>query len=72
MAYDASLSFIYMNTTRVVFGPGCSRDVKEEVRALGCSRALVVTDSILARERSISSIAARMSETSPYSWSALP
>ena len=48
MNYDSSLSFIYMNTTRVVFGPGCSRDVREEVRALGCSRALVVTDSVLA------------------------
>lgn len=48
MNYDSSLSFIYMNTTRVVFGPGCARDVREEVRALGCSRALVVTDAVLA------------------------
>lgn len=48
MNYDSSLSFIYMNTTRVVFGPGCARDVREEVRALGCARALVVTDSVLA------------------------
>jgi aldehyde dehydrogenase (NAD+) len=49
VAYDSSLSFIFMNTTRVVFGPGSSRDVKEEVRALGCARALVVTDSVLAK-----------------------
>ncbi len=55
MTYDASLSFIYMNTTRVVFGPGCSRDVKEEVRALGCARALVVTDSVLAKSTDIPS-----------------
>ena len=48
MTYDSSLSFIFMNTTRVVFGPGSSRDVREEVRALGCTRALVVTDSVLA------------------------
>ena len=48
MSYDSSLSFIYMNTTRVVFGPGSSRDVREEVRALGCARAVVVTDSVLA------------------------
>ncbi len=48
MTYDSSLSFIFMNTTRVVFGPGSSRDVREEVRALGCTRALVVTDSLLA------------------------
>jgi alcohol dehydrogenase len=38
-----------MNTTRVVFGPGSSRDVREEIRALGCSRAVVVTDEGLAR-----------------------
>jgi len=55
VAYDASLSFIYMNTTRVVFGPGCFRDVKEEVRALGCSRALVVTDSVLAKSTDVPS-----------------
>jgi len=48
VAYDSSLSFIFMNTTRVVFGPGSCRDVKEEVRALGCARAVVVTDSVLA------------------------
>ena len=53
MAYDESLSFVFMNTTRVAFGPGCSRDVREEVRALGCSRALVVTDAVLARSTDI-------------------
>lgn len=49
MTYDATLSFISMNTTRVVFGPGSSRDVREEIRALGCSRAVVVTDEGLAK-----------------------
>ncbi len=49
MTYDSSLSFIFMNTTRVVFGPGSSRDVREEVRALGCARAVVVTDEGLAK-----------------------
>lgn len=48
MSYDSSLSFIFMNTTRVVFGSGSSRDVREEVRALGCARAVIVTDSVLA------------------------
>jgi aldehyde dehydrogenase (NAD+) len=48
VTYDSSLSFISMNTTRVVFGPGSSRDVREEVRALGCARAVVVTDEGLA------------------------
>ncbi|MBK8598138.1 MAG: iron-containing alcohol dehydrogenase [Holophagales bacterium] len=37
-----------MNTTRVVFGSGSSKDVREEVRALGCARAVIVTDSVLA------------------------
>lgn len=49
MTYDSSLSFISMNTTRVVFGPGSSRDVREEIRALGCSRAVIVTDEGLAK-----------------------
>jgi alcohol dehydrogenase len=49
VTYDSSLSFIFMNTTRVVFGPGASRDVREEVRALGCARAVVVTDEGLAK-----------------------
>lgn len=48
MSYDDSLAFINMTTTRVVFGSGCSRDVKVELQSLGCSRALVVTDSMLA------------------------
>jgi alcohol dehydrogenase len=48
VTYDSSLSFIFMNTTRVVFGSGSSKDVREEVRALGCARAVIVTDSVLA------------------------
>lgn len=53
MTYDSGLSFIFMNTTRVVFGSGSSKDVREEVRALGCSRALIVTDSVLASRTDI-------------------
>lgn len=53
MTYDSSLSFIFMNTTRVVFGSGSSRDVREEVRALGCSRALIVTDEGLAHHTDV-------------------
>ena len=48
MAYEADLSFIYMNTTRTVFGRGVHRDARIEVQALGCQRAVVVTDSHLA------------------------
>jgi len=53
MSYDADLSFIFMNTTRVVFGPGVHRDVKIELQALGCSRAVLVTDKGLAESTDI-------------------
>ena len=59
MNYDSSLSFIFMNTTRVVFGAGSSRDVREEVRALGCARALVVTDAVLASRTDVPSRVAK-------------
>lgn len=42
--------FNYVNTARIVFGAGAVRDVGIEVKALGCGRALVVTDRTL-RER---------------------
>jgi len=48
MGYDEDLSFVFMNTTRIAFGAGVHRDVKVEVDALGCERAIVVTDSGLA------------------------
>ncbi len=53
MGYDDSLAFINLNTTRVVFGSGSSRDVRVELQALGCSRALLVTDAALARTTDI-------------------
>jgi alcohol dehydrogenase class IV len=42
--------FSYVNTARVVFGAGVVRDLGVEVKALGCGRALLVTDRVL-RER---------------------
>jgi len=42
--------FNYVNTARIVFGAGAVRDAGLEVKALGCGRALVVTDRPL-RER---------------------
>lgn len=48
MSYDRDLAFVFMNTTRVVFGAGCAKDVRVEVQALGCSKAVLVTDKLLA------------------------
>jgi len=45
MSYDQDLSFVYFGPTKVIFGNGSSTsEVESEMRALGCSRAVVVTD----------------------------
>ncbi len=45
MAYDESLSFVYFGPTKVIFGSGSSTsELESEMDALGCSRAVVVTD----------------------------
>ncbi len=45
MAYDSSLSFVYFGPTKVIFGSGSSTaELESEMSALGCSRAVVVTD----------------------------
>ncbi|MBC7252750.1 MAG: iron-containing alcohol dehydrogenase [Actinobacteria bacterium] len=44
MAYDADLSFIYKNYTRIIFGINSVKDVGAEVDHLKCSRAFIVTD----------------------------
>jgi len=45
MAYDPDLSFVYFGPTKVIFGNGSSaQEVESEMGALGCSRAVVVTD----------------------------
>ncbi len=44
MAYDADLSFIYRNYTRIVFGANTVNDVGSEVDYLKCSKAFVITD----------------------------
>jgi alcohol dehydrogenase class IV len=49
MAYDRDLAFVYFGPTKIVFGPGASRDVAMEMASLGCSRALVVTDPGVVR-----------------------
>jgi alcohol dehydrogenase class IV len=45
MAYDDSLSFVYFGPTKIIFGSGASTsELESEMSALGCSRAVVVTD----------------------------
>lgn len=45
MVYDECLSFVYFGPTKVVFGSGSSSaELESEISALGCSRAVVVTD----------------------------
>jgi alcohol dehydrogenase class IV len=45
MVYDDSLSFVYFGPTKIIFGSGSSTsELESEMSALGCSRAIVVTD----------------------------
>jgi len=45
MAYDQDLSFVYFGPTKIIFGNGSStQELESEISALGCSRAIVVTD----------------------------
>lgn len=49
MQYNEKLQFIYTNPTKIVFGKGAVKEVGYEAEKLGGSRALVVTDSDLAK-----------------------
>jgi len=49
MAYDRDLSFIYYGPTRIVFGLHASRDIRAELAATGCRRAVLVTDPGIAK-----------------------
>ena len=44
MAYDSDLSFIYRNPTKIVFGQNSISEVGQEVDALKCSKAFLMTD----------------------------
>jgi aldehyde dehydrogenase (NAD+) len=45
MGYDDSLSFVYFGSTKIIFGGGsATAELESEMNALGCSRAIVVTD----------------------------
>jgi alcohol dehydrogenase class IV len=44
MPYDSELAFIYGGPTKIVFGDGAAGDAEAEMSALGCRRAVIVTD----------------------------
>jgi len=48
MSYDKDLNFIFRFKTKIIFGPDTAKDVGMEVDSLGCSRALIVTDSYIS------------------------
>lgn len=49
MEYPSDLSFLFTAPTRVVFGAGSASEVAVELTGLGRSRALLVTDPVLAK-----------------------
>lgn len=49
MAYDPDLSFVYLGPTRIMFGPGTSKDVGVEMGSLGCKKAFLLTDKNLLK-----------------------
>jgi alcohol dehydrogenase len=56
MEYSSDLSFLFTSPTKVVFGMGASGDVGLELAALGCRKALVVTDGVLQKTDMVSKI----------------
>ncbi len=53
MKYSDSLNFIFRMPTKVVFGKGTAKEVPLEMKELGVSRALVVTDRFLYEKTEI-------------------
>ncbi len=61
MVYDQDLSFIYFGPTKVIFGNGSAvQEVGSEMSALGCSRAVVVTDQGIIRAGLLEKITASL------------
>jgi alcohol dehydrogenase class IV len=48
MSYDEGLSFLHFAPTKIVFGSGALSELSSELEALGCERAMVVTDEDIA------------------------
>jgi len=44
LSYDRDLSFEYNNPTKIIYGENSIKEIGLEVDALGCSKALIVTD----------------------------
>jgi alcohol dehydrogenase class IV len=56
MDYPSDLSFLFTSPTKVVFGAGASADVGLELAALGCAKALIVTDGVLHKTEIVAKI----------------
>jgi alcohol dehydrogenase class IV len=60
MDYPSDLSFLFTSPTKVVFGAGASADVGLELAALGCAKALIVTDGFLHKTEIVAKIVASL------------
>ncbi len=49
MGYNSDLNFIYYSPTKILYGMGIVKDIAVELSALGCSKALLVTDKDLSK-----------------------
>lgn len=50
MGYSEDLSFLFFSPTRIVYGAGSAADVSVELGALGCRKAVVISDQFLLHE----------------------
>jgi aldehyde dehydrogenase (NAD+) len=72
MAYDRDLAFVYFGPTKIVFGAGTARDARTEMAGLGCSRALVVTDSGVTKAGLVDGILKALGERCVGLWDEVP
>jgi len=54
--YDADLSFLFRNPTKIIFGKNSVNEVLEEVVALKGNRVLLVTDKFLANSQMVDKV----------------
>jgi aldehyde dehydrogenase (NAD+) len=72
MGYDQELSFVYLGSTKIVFGVGTSRDVGMEMAGLGCSRALVVADPGVIKAGLVDGVVKALGNRCVGLWSEVP
>ncbi len=53
MPYDSDLSFLHYAPTKIVYGAGALSELGSELGNLGCERAMIVTDQVLATKTDI-------------------